>query len=714
MTAQTPVAPSSPAPRDLGHPGALSPAERYLWVRARTAAIASPLAVEDYVVQSMPDVSPTKWHLAHTSWFFETFVLEPAVDGYEPFHPRFRVLFNSYYNAVGPMWERPVRGLLSRPTVQEVYAYRDHVDRHLREFLESGPADRRREMAPVVEIGLNHEQQHQELMLTDLKHVLSVNPLRPVYRDMDLAPEGRVRPVEWLDFDEAVREIGHPGGGFAYDNEGPRHRELVPAFRLADRLVTAGEYLAFMEDGGYRRPELWLSDGWVTVQREGWTAPLYWETVDGRPHQFTLSGLRPVRLSEPMVHLSHYEADAFARWSDARLPTEGEWETAAAEAPLQGNFVESDRLHPVPLGDREREVGAGASEPADPRGTAGGRTAAQLFGDVWEWTSSPYTAYPGYRAPEGALGEYNGKFMINQMVLRGGSCATPVSHIRRTYRNFFPPTAGGSSRGSGWPGMPRAMAQMIPGPVGRLRVDDGGTGEPEVLLVHGLGGSLDDWSGQIPHLRRVSRTVALDLRAHGESDADPGNRYAVEDFAGDVAAVIDQLGLQKFVLVAHSFAGHVAGVVAERHAHRLKGLFLADPSGDSRDIPDDQAQAFLHGLGPGTYEKTLAGYFEGLLEQAAPRTRERVLAEVRRLPRETAYAVFAELLEHDPVTPLERYPGPKLALTTEVNDGPASLPGKLGDRLPRVRMDGVSHWPMMDDPERFNRILDEFLAGIAC
>ena len=410
--------------------------ERFREVRARTEALCRPLAVEDYVVQSMPEASPAKWHLAHTSWFFETFVLEQGEDGYKPFQPFYRYLFNSYYNTVGPMHERPHRGLITRPTVDEVRAYREHVDRHLIGFLERGHPERVAELHPVIVVGLHHEQQHQELLLTDLKHLFSMNPLRPVYRETPPGDAAPVPALKWLGFEEGLREIGFTGSGFAYDNETPRHREFVPAFRMADRLITAGEYLEFMEDGGYERPDLWLSDGWAVVTDEGWRAPLYWERSGDRWRQFTLAGLREVRPGEPVCHVSYYEADAYARWAEARLPTEAEWEIAADGAPIRGNFIESDHLHPAPLGDRGGAAVHGATDPA---GSSEPPAPAQLFGDAWEWTESPYSPYPGYRPPAGALGEYNGKFMINQMVLRGGSCFTPVSHIRPTYRNFFSP-----------------------------------------------------------------------------------------------------------------------------------------------------------------------------------------------------------------------------------------------------------------------------------
>ncbi|HXG31511.1 MAG TPA: ergothioneine biosynthesis protein EgtB [Thermodesulfobacteriota bacterium] len=397
----------------------------YRSVRGFSEDLCRPLVTEDYVIQSMPDVSPTKWHLAHTSWFFETFVLEHVDPGYRPLDPRYKYLFNSYYVQVGARHARPQRGLLSRPTVEEVYLYRHRVDEHMIGFLESADESEVERIAPVIEIGIHHEQQHQELMVTDIKHVFSVNPLRPVYITKHENPKSRSIPgIRWIVFPEGVYLIGHEGEGFAYDNECPRHREFVGAFLIASRLVTNREYLAFMEDGGYERPELWLSDGWYAVEANGWKAPLYWEGIDGAWWYFTLSGMREVDLDEPVCHVSYYEADAYARWAGARLPTEAEWEIAASKPSIEGNFIEDGRHHPVPLSDE------GASGDL-----------LQMFGDVWEWTSSPYTPYPGFKTLPGALGEYNGKFMSNQMVLRGGSCATPRSHIRRTYRNFFPPSA---------------------------------------------------------------------------------------------------------------------------------------------------------------------------------------------------------------------------------------------------------------------------------
>jgi ergothioneine biosynthesis protein EgtB len=369
----------------------------------------------------MPDVSPTKWHLAHTSWFFETFVLIPTLPHYSPFHPMYGYLFNSYYNAVGERHARPQRGLLTRPTVEEIYQYRAHVDEHMQALLLNGDEARLAAVADVIELGLHHEQQHEELLLTDLKHVLSCNPLRPAYRELPSSPAGTSGPLGWQAYPGGIAWLGHDGAGFAFDNELPRHRVFLEPFRLGTRLVTNGEYLAFMADGGYTRPELWLSDGWNTVNAQDWQAPLYWEQRDGNWHEFTLGGLRPVAPNAPVCHVSYYEADAYARWAGARLPTEVEWEVAAAALRPAGNFVESEAFHPVPAppGDGLR----------------------QMYGDVWEWTASAYSPYPGFRPTAGALGEYNGKFMCSQLVLRGGSCATPLSHIRASYRNFFPPDA---------------------------------------------------------------------------------------------------------------------------------------------------------------------------------------------------------------------------------------------------------------------------------
>jgi ergothioneine biosynthesis protein EgtB len=404
-------------------------ADAYAAVRQQTERLCEPLAAEDYVVQSMPDASPVKWHLAHTTWFFETFVLAAGRDDYVPFDSHFGFLFNSYYNAVGDRLPRARRGLLSRPTVSEVHRYRAHVDEQMLTLLRKD-APLPLSLASVVELGLHHEQQHQELILTDLKHAFGANPLRPAYRDSPvpsshyrLGDHEKATALNWLPFPAGVRWIGHTGDGFAFDNETPRHRVYLEAFLLADRLTTCGEYRAFLDAGGYARPEAWLSDGLAARRAHDWTGPLYWEKHDGCWMQFTLDGLRPVRDEEPVCHVSFYEADAFARWSGARLPTEAEWEAAAEACPSGGSFLEGDRLHP-------------STSQAPVPGAA-----AQMFGEVWQWTASPYVAYPGYTPLAGALGEYNGKFMCNQMVLRGGSCATARSHFRSSYRNFFPPEA---------------------------------------------------------------------------------------------------------------------------------------------------------------------------------------------------------------------------------------------------------------------------------
>jgi ergothioneine biosynthesis protein EgtB len=366
----------------------------------------------------MPDASPTRWHLAHTTWFFETFVLMRNRADYAPWSADYQYLFNSYYNTIGEQFPRDRRGLLTRPTVAEIFAYRKAIDERMGLLLESGIDA---ETAAVVEIGIQHEQQHQELILTDLKYLLGCNPLFPAYRTADQTSTNAIPPAaHWLRFAGGIAALGHEGAAFAYDNERPRHQVLLQPFELEDRLVTSGEYLEFVDDGGYTRPELWLSLGWATVRREAWTAPLYWIRRDGELHEFTLAGLRPLEREAPVTHVSFFEADAFARWRGVRLPTEAEWEHAAARAPLDGGFSDARRFHPVATGET-RDVGT------------------QWFGETWQWTQSPYTPYPGYAAPPGALGEYNGKFMCNQYVLRGGSCATPASHIRPTYRNFFPP-----------------------------------------------------------------------------------------------------------------------------------------------------------------------------------------------------------------------------------------------------------------------------------
>jgi ergothioneine biosynthesis protein EgtB len=395
---------------------------RFDAIRLTTEWLASPLSPEDSGLQSMPDASPVKWHLAHTSWFFETFVLEAALPAYRHFDPHYRVLFNSYYQSIGEQFARPRRGLLSRPPLEEVLAYRRHVDRHVESLLRD-----ERNLTPalrdVVVLGLHHEQQHQELILTDAKHLLAQNPLRPAYRKAEPTARGSATPLDWQRFEEGLRVIGHAGNGFAFDNESPAHRVFLDAFLLASRPVSNAEYLTFVEAGGYAEPGYWTSDGFNWLHERGIEAPLYWERRDAAWCVQTLAGLEPLRPEDPVCHVSWYEADAYARFAGARLPTEAEWETAATGTTVEGHFAEDGLLHP-----RAPQQPASAS-------------VRQLFGDVWEWTASAYAPYPGYTPPQGALGEYNAKFMANQMVLRGGSCATPRSHIRASYRNFFHPDA---------------------------------------------------------------------------------------------------------------------------------------------------------------------------------------------------------------------------------------------------------------------------------
>jgi ergothioneine biosynthesis protein EgtB len=396
---------------------------RYAEVRDRTEALAAPLSAEDQTVQSMPDASPTKWHRAHVTWFFETFVLADHEQGFVPFADQYWFLFNSYYESVGPRFHRPQRGMISRPGTQEVGAYRRNVDGRMRDLLDSVDEGTLAKLDATIELGFHHEQQHQELLLMDIKHVLSLNPLRPAYTGRPAASATPDR-LGWVEFDGGLVGVGHESTGFCFDNELPRHQQWLEPFRLADRLITNGEWLEFMLDGGYSRHELWLSDGWARVNADEWRAPLYWVEQDGRWFEHTLSGTWPLNLGLPVTHVSHYEADAFARWSDRRLPTEAEWEHAAHLTTLiggtPGNIADSGAFHPCPA-------------------PAADGSLRQLFGDCWEWTGSAYLPYPGFRTAPGAVGEYNGKFMSSQMVLRGGCALTPVGHIRSSYRNFFPP-----------------------------------------------------------------------------------------------------------------------------------------------------------------------------------------------------------------------------------------------------------------------------------
>ncbi|HDZ73492.1 MAG TPA: ergothioneine biosynthesis protein EgtB [Aurantimonas coralicida] len=393
----------------------------YRTVREASRSLGAPLSDADATVQSMPDASPAKWHLAHTTWFFETMVLAPNVPGYQVFDESFNFLFNSYYETIGERHPRPMRGMITRPSLDAVFAYRDHVDDAVETLLKDRPSPA---MAELVELGCHHEQQHQELLLTDILHLFAQNPLRPAYKDP--APvgieSGAPEPARYRSYEGGIVEIGHDREGFAFDCEGPRHRALIEPFRLADRLVTNGEWMEFIADGGYRDPLLWLSAGWATILAQKWSMPLYWNERDGEYWTMTLRGAQPVDRSAPVTHVSYFEADAFATWAGRRLPSETEWEHAASDVALEGNFADSGRLRPKPA-------------------AAAGEGLRQMFGDVWEWTRSPFTPYPRFKPAEGAVGEYNGKFMCGQFVLRGGSCVTPASHIRSTYRNFFPPDA---------------------------------------------------------------------------------------------------------------------------------------------------------------------------------------------------------------------------------------------------------------------------------
>ncbi len=388
---------------------------QYREIRGFTEWLCAPLAVEDYVAQSMPDVSPTKWHIAHVTWFFETFVLKNR-SGYASPHPQYEYLFNSYYNAVGQQYPRPQRSLLTRPTVQQIVDWRRSVDAAMVALIESEPDP---DTLRLIELGLRHEQQHQELLLMDIKHVFSHNPLLPAYRRPALSRSDQAADLRWESLSGGLKPFGHQGEGFAFDNETPTHTACLDDYQLANRLVTNGEYLAFIEDGGYQQAALWLADGWHEVIQQAWRAPLYWVERDSEWFEFTLYGLQPIDLQRPVCHVSFYEADAFASWSGARLPTEYEWEHVATNQALRGHLLDRHSgVHPAAA------VGDGWQ---------------QLLGDCWEWTRSAYQPYPGFKPPAGAVGEYNGKFMINQLVLRGGACVTPTDHIRTTYRNFYYP-----------------------------------------------------------------------------------------------------------------------------------------------------------------------------------------------------------------------------------------------------------------------------------
>ena len=391
----------------------------YSQIRRDSVDISEPLAIEDYGIQTIPDVSPTKWHLAHTSWFFETFILKPFSPDYHPFHSSYEYLFNSYYEQIGSFHPRPERGLLSRPTVEEVYQYRLYIDEAMQALLNSAQYSRNEEIGRRTMIGLQHEQQHQELMLTDIKHIFAYNPLKPTYKSLPVAKSISPPGLQWHKQPEGIYHVGDNGEDhFIYDNESPQHKVYIAPFRIASRLVSNAEYLEFVAAGGYQQPQFWLSDGWKTITTEQWQSPLYWSRIEGKWHEMTLGGLRPLDLTAPVCHVSLYEAQAYANWRQKRLPTEQEWEIIARDLSVHGNLRESGYLQPI-ASDQPGMI--------------------QFFGDVWEWTMSSYSPYPGYRSAVGALGEYNGKFMSSQMVLRGGSCVTPKNHIRASYRNFFYP-----------------------------------------------------------------------------------------------------------------------------------------------------------------------------------------------------------------------------------------------------------------------------------
>lgn len=390
-------------------------------VRSITMLLAAPLSDEDCCAQSMPDASPVKWHLAHTSWFFETFILEKFEQNYRPFHPAFRILFNSYYNGVGEKHSRAHRGLLTRPSLDEIKAYRRHVDEHIGNLLRRSKSDRiTKTLAELIELGLQHEKQHQELILTDVKHLLSMNPMMPAYSEQALERKNSAPALAWISFDAGIVEIGHTGNDFCFDNETPRHRQFVEKFSMASRLTTNEEILAFIEDGGYTDPSHWLSEGWDWITTNTIAHPFYWRPTASGWMEFTLHGLQPLDMNRPATHISYFEADAYARWAGGRLPTEAEWESAACTVNLMSG---KNTLHPLMVAPDSSEK------------------MVQLFGSAWQWTSSSYSPYPGFTVPDGAIGEYNGKFMVNQYVLRGSSCVTPERHTRHTYRNFFPTTA---------------------------------------------------------------------------------------------------------------------------------------------------------------------------------------------------------------------------------------------------------------------------------
>lgn len=392
---------------------------QFIQVRQASVAIVRPLSEEDMQIQSMPEASPSKWHLAHTSWAFETFVLKPYLDSYEPYDPQYEYLFNSYYNAIGEQYPRSQRGLLSRPGFQEIMRYRSHVDSAMSELFSDLTIDGNQALLDLISLTINHEQQHQELMLTDLKHAFFNNPSYPKY--VESSPRiYNPSQLSWSAFPEGLYKIGHNNESFYFDNEGPQHQIYLQPFQISSRLVTAGEYIQFIDNGGYQEPSFWLSEAWSKINEQNIKAPFYWVKKNKRWYQFTLSGLQPIDLNSPVMHVNYFEASAFANSVGKRLPTEQEWEVAAKQVEVNGTFFDHKYMHPC---------------------SAKGNSLEQMFGELWQWTSSSYNAYPGFKIPNGAIGEYNGKFMVNQYVLRGGSIATPRGHIRASYRNFFYPDA---------------------------------------------------------------------------------------------------------------------------------------------------------------------------------------------------------------------------------------------------------------------------------
>lgn len=412
--------------QDNNQPNRSTLSEHYERIRAFTIELCEPLQVEDFIPQSMTQASPVRWHIAHTTWFFEQFILKSYRNDYYPAHPNYDFLFNSYYNAIGERTIRYNRGLMTRPTLSDVIEYRDIINSRIHNLIHEIDTEKFSDIYKLVMVGLNHEQQHQELLLTDIKHLFSLNPLFPIYKSLTNGHDNlSLAEIKFNKFAEGVYEVGHIGNKFSYDNEHPRHKIYLQEFELANRLVINSEYLDFMADGGYTKPEYWLDDGWAMLNKESWNSPLYWHKTSDEWQSFTLNGIKTLNLNEPVSHVSFYEADAYARWANYRLPTEEEWEIACRDLPIQGNFVDSGRFHPQVLtidSDNKKNIN-------------------QAFGDLWEWSASSYRPYPGFKAVAGAIGEYNGKFMSNQFVLRGGSCASSQSHLRANYRNFFYPQA---------------------------------------------------------------------------------------------------------------------------------------------------------------------------------------------------------------------------------------------------------------------------------